>query len=49
MPTDPGGWTAQVPRLTRRDVLKRIAAAGAAAGAPAFPVLAEENAKEKLC
>jgi hypothetical protein len=45
MPTDPGWWTAQVPRLARRDVLKRIAAAGAAAGAPAFPVLAEENAK----
>jgi 2-methylcitrate dehydratase len=45
MPTDPGGWHAQVRRLARRDVLKRIVATGAAAAVPSFPVLAEEGAK----
>ena len=39
------GWNARAPRIARRDVLKRMAAAGLAAGAPAFPALAEEGAK----
>jgi 2-methylcitrate dehydratase len=46
MPTDFGGWNARAPRFARRDVLKRIAASGAVAAAPAFPVLAQERAKE---
>jgi len=45
MPTDPGEWHAQAPRLARRDVLKRIAATGAAAAVPSLPALAEEGAK----
>jgi len=46
MATDFGGWHARAPRFARRDVLKRIAATGAVAAAPAFSVLAEDRAKD---
>src|SRR6478672_4645975 len=39
------GWNARAPRIARRDALKRMAAVGLVASAPAFPALAEEGVK----
>jgi 2-methylcitrate dehydratase len=45
MPADAGWWSARAPRFARRDVLKRIAATGAAAAVPELPAFAEEGSK----
>jgi hypothetical protein len=36
-------WSLDSPRFARRDVLKQMAAAGLAAGLPAFPALAQDK------